>query len=156
MFFWFPDTGNLLGHAYLPYSHQRVCSCDDSRVNRTEERTNLSPTLHQQKCQSGSDFRIFIAQEAVRGQKKPAWFLGSGGKKRKHLLTWKLSKFGCGYHPWRAPSQQRTVLASGWAGLLRTEMQAPMPSVRPFLQNVSSKVEHTEHLYSFCSPPKSS
>lgn len=44
-----------------------------------------------------SEFRI-IAQRAVRSKKKPALFLGSRGKKRKHSLAYKRNTFGGGRH----------------------------------------------------------
>ena len=135
-------------------------SYDDGRVNATEHRANPSLTfsVHQENCQPGSDFSIFIAQEAVRSKKKPAWFLSSRSKKRKHLLTCKLNKFGCGRHRegvhnvlGRVPSQKRTPFTNGWAGagLPQMETQAPILSVKPFRKKVHNQAEQTGPLCIF-------
>lgn len=52
----------------------------------------------------------FTTQEAVRSKKKPEWFLSSGSKKRKHLLTCKLNRFGCGHYRERVHKSQTEFL----------------------------------------------
>lgn len=141
---------------------KKVWSYGDIWVKATKQRDPCPMLLiHQQHYQPGSDFSLFIAQEAVRSRKKPVWFLGSGGKKRKPLLTCELSIFGCGHRndglaDWAQQSfTERTHWPADGQDFLR-ERHKPCTFSYGFSckkATASSSNRTSVFFYSLCLPP---